>query len=428
MGWLRGLVQHLLPLPPATFHNDEITSAPLALRPAPLSSPSTMSSTPSGNKSTSTPLSELSQLNLGTHQDGVFEDLPINSVEPIGDSPDTPAEQDNADELNLVIVSSSNRRRSEPDTVDNVPPARSVRQHVEVQPVFQDLPKGHRWQIYEKDFIETGKNYPIGGGKVMIFGERRVPCQKIGGHPLGIDPNGSEGGWIWVPIYKNMDYHDVMSILTVNHFSEKRANSTRKPVGWWDRVEDDDNTNLEWLEETGCRIKERGGVFELIGGKMKGKQFSKQKEQLQSYEFYVGDEHGSKTDEHGNEIGWPYGNDVNKWDDDEFPLYIHHKQGRLFHGADGGRNDAEKILCMTSKAIKNRRKALLVMNHFYLLNQQLNPPSANKFALEAPHWLNLRDKLGDASLRSIFNNGESAEILWQQIVSGNIHGDYQGGK
>lgn len=392
-----------------------------------------MSSTPSGNKSISTPLSELSQLNLGTHQDGEFEDLPINSVEPIGDSPDTPAQQDNADELNLVIVSSSNRRRSEPDTVDNVPPARSVRRHVEVQPVFQDLPKGHRWKIYVKDFIEAGKNYPIGGGKVMIIGERHVPCQKIGGHPLGNDPEGPEGGWIWVPIYKNMDYHDVIVILTLNHFisDTKRANQTRKPVGWWERVENDKNTNLEWLKDkTGCCVKEKKGVFELFGVKKKGNEVGKEKEYLKEHEFYVGDEHGNKIDKHGTASGWPRGLDPNKWDDDDFPLYVHHEheQGKLFHGGAEGRNDAEKILRMTPKAIKNRRKALLVMNHFYLLNQQLNPPSANKFALEAPHWLNLRDNLGDASLRSIFNNGESAEILWQQIVSGNIHGDYLGGK
>ncbi len=369
-----------------------------------------MSSTPSGNKSSSTetPLSEFSELNLGAHQDAAFGDLEINSVELVGNSPDTPAEQHNANQQNIVILPS---RRRPAVASNNNEQQRNVRQRnveqqqVEVVTGTEDLPEDHEWKIKVSTKMGATKNYAIDEGKFLIIGGRRVPCQMIGGNPLGINPLGPHRGHYNVPIYKNQTQNFVANILNVNHFVPSRGTQPKRAVMWWDIVDSDKNTNLEWLERTGFRIKEKDGVRQLFRGTFTGRDFKGKKDLLKRYGFYVGDEQGNKT-------GWPSGNNVKKWEDSVFPLYIHHqhKQGILFHGGDEGRGDAEKILCEDNDQKKARKRARLVMNHFYIVNPTLEPPSDNAVALESPHWLNLR-----------YNRGEDVDIMWEQIVSGIIN-------
>eukprot|EP00984_Skeletonema_dohrnii_P019984 scaffold9668_cov119-Skeletonema_dohrnii-CCMP3373.AAC.8 len=105
--------------------------------------------------------------------------------------------------------------------------------------------------------------------------------------------------------------------------------------------------------------------------------------------------------------GWPRRSNVNQWDDGVFPLHINHPQG-FFHGNNGGREEAKKILKMELRTIGKRNRAKVVMNHFYLLNPQLNPPNNSIIALEAEGWLELR------------NNSEGNEDMWDHIESGTI--------
>lgn len=339
------------------------------------------------------PSEDLAELKFDTLDISTYADLPIRSVEPVGNSPDTPAVQpdnDDSHQQNGIVVES--RRREVDDTdIDG----RNVRPRLDQE---IPLPDGHKWAILTKPQNST-QNFPIGNGAIMLVNGHSVPFQKMGGNPLGIDPQGEYGGWYKSPIYQTIKgktdkraLQAVATILNGKHFRVNYNMTQRSTADLWERVDNVQNKNLKWHPSAGFIVIRKEGIAELFGGTYQGKKFTTKKQILTRYQLEPDD-------------GWPTPSDVNQWDQNVFPLHVNHPRN-LFHGNEGGKEEAEKILDMGHVPKKERAISNVVMNHFYLLNPQLNPPNHNYIALEAEGWLELR------------NNSEGNEDMWKKIESG----------
>lgn len=369
--------------------------------------------TPSSNASddpeNNPPSEELRQLTLGEYDNAQFMGLEIGSVDPVGDSPDTPAVQldnDNAHQENGIMVASSRRRQVDDADIDGTDnEGRNVRPRVVEE--FEELENDSEWTIMGTSEQSRTRDRRLSGGMVMIINGRRIPCQKIGGNPLGNDPLGEHGGWYWLPIYRmyngktgSKGLTAIKQVLNTRHFNIDHYRGTagedgRMPEHWWNTV--NGSNNFQWERETtGFKILNVDGVGELFGTlTFTGTQLQKKKGMLAEYEL---------KPINGR---WPRGKDVTKWT--EFPIHIEHSQG-YFHGNEGGEEDAKKILKMDKYGRECRNRAKVVMNHFFLLNPQLRPSNNSRVALEKEEWLKLRDG----------SEGEDIEGMWDQIVSGTI--------
>eukprot|EP00984_Skeletonema_dohrnii_P019985 scaffold9668_cov119-Skeletonema_dohrnii-CCMP3373.AAC.9 len=212
-----------------------------------------MSSTPSGNASVPSPMSDgLRQLTLGAFDNAQMEGLQIRSVEPVGDSPDTPAVQpdnDNAHQQNGIMVVSSRRRHVDDTDIDDTDiEDRNVRPRVDEYEEV-DLEDDHDWTIMKGGSNSNTRSFPIGEGRVMIVNGRRIPFQKIGGNPRGIDPFGEHGGWYNSPIYRSMSgktgangVNAIKNVLNSKHFDIDN-HTERKTVVLWDIINDPSKEN-----------------------------------------------------------------------------------------------------------------------------------------------------------------------------------------
>lgn len=370
--------------------------------------------TPSSNASddpeNNPPSEELRQLTLGEYDDAQVAGLVIRSVDPVGDSPDTPAVQLDNDDAGIMVESSRRRQVDGADIDDTDTEGRNVRQRIAEGPPrvaeeFEELENESEWTIMRSIQSNQQRDRPLSGGVVVIINGRRIPCQKIGGNPLGNDPLGEHGGWYWNPIYRMYNgksgEHGVRAVkqtLNAKHFNIEHHHGTgeegaRMPERWWNIV--NGSNNIVW-RETGFSILGIEGVGELFGTlTFTGTQLQQKKGILADYGLKPIDRQ------------WPKGKDVTKWT--EFPIHIVHSQGH-FHGNEGGEEDAKKILRMDKRRRESRKRAKVVMNHFFLLNPQLRPSDNSRVALEKEEWLKLRDG----------SEGEDIEEMWDQIVSGTI--------
>lgn len=238
----------------------------------------------------------------------------------------------------------------------------------------------------------------------MLYGDKRIPCQLIENHPSGVQP----GGTMFRPIYKNVSVISVSTALNNNHFEAGHRGggvlSYSYLVTIWNRVDDDDNENIQFGEgRIGFEICNRDGMAELLGKTnirlVTKDHVTEGKRMFKRYELMP-------RDEAGEPCPWPSSSNLSLW---TFPIKIYHREGK-FHGNEGGQY-AASIIRKTAPAneVAARKKASTIMNTFYMLNPQWEPP--NRLGIDGVEFTRLRNNHGD--------DGENEE-MWQRIESGTI--------
>jgi hypothetical protein len=333
-----------------------------------------------------------------------------------GDSPESIAEQnvneeDNEDAMDIDHPIESRIRSSSSSSNDIERRVRQRNDNDADNQEGQNEQENNNIVLVEMTVVEASEykllrpnnystaNKPRTGGMFMLYGDKKIPCQEIENHPNGVPPLGT----MLRPISKTYTVGTISGVLNDNHFNVGNNPNPSPPfqVTMWNRVNNGNNENIVFGEgRIGFVISNIDGMVELLGRtSIRGVTV----DDVKNAKKYFKHNQLTPRDEEGRPCAWPIPSNISQWD---YPITIYHPEG-LFHGNEGGQHAAYMIQSTEPKLIAKRKRNSTIMNSFYLLNHQWEPP--NRMEIDGVEFTRLRNNQGDH---------DENEEMWQRIESG----------